>query len=158
MKHKKAEAAGMGIAMVAIAIVVGVALIPVLTSLIDDAQVIQTVRTRNTTNTAFNQTITLANDDVVAGTIVILNATGLGGTNRSDRLTATDAIGEYRVDLRLGQITFINRTGQWNITYDYEPDTYVDSATGRTVVLLITLLYAVGLIVAIVVGIGLIRK
>lgn len=135
-----------------LAVIVGVAMIPVLVSLIDDAQSNQS-HFQVISNSAFNSSVTLQFDDVVASTIVVKNAsTGAITTSNNDTMRSGS---EYTLNAYSGKIFFINRTGTWNVSYDYEPDTKVDSPTGRTVARQITLMYAVGLILMVLATVGL---
>jgi len=148
MKNKKAQALIAGI----IASIVGVAMIPVLVSLIDDVQKTVVVDAEQITNTAFNSSITLANDDVVPGTETVINATAqvVEGDNRSTLVKGE----EYGINYISGVVNFVNRTGTWNVSYTYEPTGYLDSAVGRTVVKNVTLMYIIGMIILILGVVG----
>jgi len=61
---------------------------------------------------------------------------------------------DFSVSERTGKLEIINKTGTWNVSYNYEPDTYVDSATGRTVISNVTLMYAVALILITLASVG----
>lgn len=152
MKNKKGQT-GTVILSGIIAVIVGVAMLPVFTSLIDDAQSTASIDLEQLTNTAYNHSFTLDHDDLIVGSIVVLNATGFSGTNRTDLLSDGN---EYALNELTGVIQIINRTGIWNVSYDYEPATYVDSTTGRTVVKQITLMYAVFLILLTLAAVGII--
>ncbi len=156
MKGKKGQTATI-ITSGVIAIIVGVAMIPVLASLIDEAQVLKG-GDEQLTNTGFNHTFTLSNDDIVAGTLTVLNSTCDGICTGRNGTLVDDA--EFSFNERSGVLVMLNRTGTWNTSYSYEPDTYVDSATGRTVIKTVTLMYAVALIVITVsvIGINLMRQ
>ena len=87
----------------------------------------------NITNTGFNETIKLANQRIVSGSMVALNSTcrqAATCTGRNGTLTEGN---EFSVDETNGRIKFINRTGQWNLTYNNKPEAYADSALTRTV-------------------------
>jgi len=143
MKNKRGQAANIIVAGI-VAVIVGVAMLPIFASLIDDAQSVKTVSVEQITNTNFNQTFTLANDDIVVGSLSVINATGVGTPNDLD----------FSVSERTGKLEIINKTGTWNVSYNYEPDTYVDSATGRTVISNVTLMYAVALILITLASVG----
>ncbi len=156
MKGKKGQTATI-ITSGVIAIIVGVAMLPVLASLIDNAQVLKG-GDEQVTNTAFNTSFTLGNGDIVSGSETILNSTCSGTCTEREGTLLNGA--EYSLNERAGTLKIINRTGTWNVTYNYKPDTYVDSATGRTVIKTVTLMYAVALIVITVsvIGINLMRQ
>lgn len=143
MKNKRGQAANIIVAGI-VAVIVGVAMLPIFASLIDDAQSVKTVSVEQITNTNFNQTFTLANDDIVVGSVAVINATAVGTPNDLD----------FSVSERTGKLEIINKTGTWNVSYNYEPDTYVDSATGRTVISNVTLMYAVALILITLASVG----
>ncbi len=151
MKNKKAQAEV--IVSGVVAVVVGVLMIPVLASLIDNAQVIKSIGLEQVTNTAFNQSFILDNLDLVAGTIVVFNGTCADIITTGRNCTLTDG-NEFSLVERTAALVIINRTGLWNISYDYEPTTYVDSAIGRTVILNVTLMYAVGMIILVLAVVG----
>lgn len=148
MKNKRANA--MAIAMGVIAVIIGVAMIPVFTSLIDDEQSIVAAYTENITTTTANQTVTLVHDDIT-GTVTVVN---MSGDNTNGAVTLRDGY-EYSLTEYTGEITFHNWTSSFNVTYGYKPDGYVDSATGRTVVRQITLMYGVALILLTLAAVGL---
>jgi len=143
MKNKRGQAANIIVAGI-VAVIVGVAMLPIFASLIDDAQSVKLISVEQITNTNFNQTFTLANDDIVVGSLSVINATGVGTPNDLD----------FSVSERTGKLEIINKTGTWNVSYNYEPDTYVDSATGRTVISNVTLMYAVALILITLASVG----
>ena len=143
MKNKRGQAANIIVAGI-VAVIVGVAMLPIFASLIDDAQSVKLISVEQITNTNFNQTFTLANDDIVVGSLSVINATGVGTPNDLD----------FSVSERTGKLEIINKTGTWNVSYNYEPDTYVDSATGRTVISNVTLMYAVALILITLAAVG----
>ena len=143
MKNKRGQAANIIVAGI-VAVIVGVAMLPIFASLIDDAQSVKLISVEQITNTNFNQTFTLANDDIVVGSLSVINATGVGTPNDLD----------FSVSERIGKLEIINKTGTWNVSYNYEPDTYVDSATGRTVISNVTLMYAVALILITLASVG----
>ena len=143
MKNKRGQAANIIVAGI-VAVIVGVAMLPIFASLIDDAQSVKLISVEQITNTNFNQTFTLANDDIVVGSVAVINATGVGTPNDLD----------FSVSERTGKLEIINKTGTWNVSYNYEPDTYVDSATGRTVISNVTLMYAVALILITLASVG----
>lgn len=142
-----------------VAVIIGVAMLPILASLIDDAQDIKSNKEINLTNTVNNQTLTLENSRVVLSSIAVINASCNLEDFPGDCETATgnqtmrEGI-EYSLDERLGKILFINRTGQWNISYDFKPTTYINSATGRTVAKQVTLMYGVALILMTLAAVG----
>ena len=140
---------GMNVIILVIAIIIGVAAgITIFIDLGVTQQTITTIDNEQITNTDFNHSFTLANPKIVINTLVILNSTGNSGSSRNATLTATDAIGEYRVDnLRLGTITVINRTGTWNVSYNYKPTAYAESGTTRTILGLLPIFLAIGLII-----------
>lgn len=131
-----------------VAIIIGVAAgITIFIDLGQTQQTIQTIGLEEISNTDFNQSITLANQKIVENSLVILNATGLSGSNRSDTLTTSDRFGEYTINsLNLGTITINNRTGDWNASYTYKPTAYAESGTTRTLLGLLPLFLAIGLI------------
>tara|TARA_Y100000310_G_C20255825_1_gene611274 strand:- start:116 stop:565 length:450 start_codon:yes stop_codon:yes gene_type:complete len=143
MKNKRGQAANIIVAGI-VAVIVGVAMLPIFASLIDDAQSVKLISVEQITNTNFNQTFTLANDDIVVGSVAVINATAVGTPNDLD----------FSVSERTGKLEIINKTGTWNVSYNYEPDTYVDSATGRTVISNVTLMYAVALILITLASVG----
>lgn len=161
MKGKKGQ--GASIASIAvtgvIAIIIGVAFIPVLSSLIDQAQVLQVIDNEQLTNTAANTTFILANLKVSVGSLTVLNSTCTETPNTGLNCTLRDDL-EYILDERSSNLKIINRTGTWNVSYSFEPTTFVESATGRTVVRQVTLMYAVFLIIITlsVIGINVFRN
>jgi hypothetical protein len=152
MKKRKAQIAGVMLGGI-IAVIIGVALIPVFTSLIDDAQTIKSVLLEQKTNTAFNTTFNLDKDDLVSGSIVVLNSTGGSSSSVVDTLRDNS---EFILNEKSGVFKVVNRTGTWNLSYNYEPTTYLDTSTGRTVVKQITLMYAVALIVITLGSVGIV--
>ena len=152
MKKRKAQIAGVMLGGI-IAVIIGVALIPVFTSLIDDAQTIKSVLLEQKTNTAFNTTFNLDKDDLVGGSIVVLNSTGGSSSSVVDTLRDNS---EFILNEKSGVFKVVNRTGTWNLSYNYEPTTYLDTSTGRTVVKQITLMYAVALIVITLGSVGIV--
>ena len=149
-KRKRAQA-GLAVVSAIVAIIVGVAMLPIFTSLIDDAQSIKTVTNESLTNTDFNETVALANSDIVLSSTIVLNFSGNSTSSVQD--TLREGL-EYGVTENSGKIQFVNRTGKWAVTYQYKPTTYVDTATGRTVVKQITLMYGVFLLLLVVATIG----
>tara|TARA_B100000315_G_C14265366_1_gene446170 strand:+ start:187 stop:657 length:471 start_codon:yes stop_codon:yes gene_type:complete len=152
MKKRKAQIAGVMLGGI-IAVIIGVALIPVFTSLIDDAQTIKSVLLEQKTNTAFNTTFNLDKDDLVGGSIVVLNSTGGSSSSVVDTLRDNS---EFVLNEKTGVFKVVNRTGTWNLSYNYEPTTYLDTSTGRTIVKQITLMYAVALIVITLGSVGIV--
>ena len=152
MKKRKAQIAGVMLGGI-IAVIIGVAMIPVFTSLIDDAQTIKSVLLEQKTNTAFNTTFNLDKDDLVGGSIVVLNSTGGSSSSVVDTLRDNS---EFVLNEKTGVFKVVNRTGTWNLSYNYEPTTYLDTSTGRTVVKQITLMYAVALIVITLGSVGIV--
>tara|TARA_R100000789_G_scaffold78733_1_gene73864 strand:- start:529 stop:999 length:471 start_codon:yes stop_codon:yes gene_type:complete len=152
MKKRKAQIAGVMLGGI-IAVIIGVALIPVFTSLIDDAQTIKSVLLEQKTNTAFNTTFNLDKDDLVGGSIVVLNSTGGSSSSVVDTLRDNS---EFILNEKSGVFKVVNRTGTWNLSYNYEPTTYLDTSTGRTLVKQITLMYAVALIVITLGSVGIV--
>ena len=152
MKKRKAQIAGVMLGGI-IAVIIGVAMIPVFTSLIDDAQTIKSVLLEQKTNTAFNTTFNLDKDDLVGGSIVVLNSTGGSSSSVVDTLRDNS---EFILNEKSGVFKVVNRTGTWNLSYNYEPTTYLDTSTGRTVVKQITLMYAVALIVITLGSVGIV--
>lgn len=128
-----------------IAIVVGIAMLPIFSSLIDDAQEIKTSNDEIVTTTVFNTTVTLINPKIIEGTMTIVNASLFGVDATANLSTLRDNF-EFAVNEKDGKVTLLNRTGTFNASYDYKPTTYVNTATGRTVVKQITLFFAVSLI------------
>ena len=152
MKKRKAQIAGVMLGGI-IAVIIGVALIPVFTSLIDDAQTIKSVLLEQKTNTAFNTTFNLDKDDLVGGSIILLNSTGGSSSSVVDTLRDNS---EFILNEKSGVFKVVNRTGTWNLSYNYEPTTYLDTSTGRTLVKQITLMYAVALIVITLGSVGIV--
>ncbi len=155
MKYNKAQIT-LGVSIMGIiAVIVGVAMLPVFTSLIDDAQDLKSVAIEQVTNTGFNQSFSLNNDDLIPGATTVINGTCItdAGCATSPNGTLREDI-EFAINTKAGLLTLINRTGTWNVSYQFKPDTYVDSATGRTVIKQVTLMFAVGLLVAIVIVSG----
>jgi len=152
MKKRKAQIAGVMLGGI-IAVIIGVALIPVFTSLIDDAQTIKSVLLEQKTNTAFNTTFNLDKDDLVGGSIIVLNSTGGSSSSVVDTLRDNS---EFILNEKSGVFKVVNRTGTWNLSYNYEPTTYLDTSTGRTLVKQITLMYAVALIVITLGSVGIV--
>lgn len=152
MKKRKAQIAGVMLGGI-IAVIIGVAMIPVFTSLIDDAQTIKSVLLEQKTNTAFNKTFNLDKDDLVGGSIVVLNSTGGSSSSVVDTLRDNS---EFVLNEKTGVFKVVNRTGTWNLSYNYEPTTYLDTSTGRTLVKQITLMYAVALIVITLGSVGIV--
>ena len=152
MKKRKAQIAGVMLGGI-IAVIIGVAMIPVFTSLIDDAQTIKSVLLEQKTNTAFNTTFNLDKDDLVGGSIVVLNSTGGSSSSVVDTLRDNS---EFILNEKSGVFKVVNRTGTWNLSYNYEPTTYLDTSTGRTLVKQITLMYAVALIVITLGSVGIV--
>ena len=154
MKNKKAQATNALIVGI-IATIVGVAMIPVLASLIDDGQKLQVVTNEEITNTAFNTTFILANPKISVGTFTIQNSTCSTGDNCIGDPNETMRNGiEFELAERTSVLKIINKSGTWNVSYNFEPATFVETATGRTVVKQVTLMYAVGMIVLIMGAIG----
>lgn len=133
-----------------IAVIIGVAMIPVLASLIDEAQDV-IAGNQQITASSGNQSITLDFDDLVPGSAVVLNATGSSAGTPEDTLREGS---EYSLNDYSGVIVIINRTGTFNVSANYEPGTYVNTATGRTIVRNITLMYAVALILITLASVG----
>lgn len=159
MKHKKAQVGGILMSGV-VAVIVGVAMLPIFASLIDDAQDIETVAYENITNTEYNQSFNLDQDHLVVGTIVVLNSTCEEADScTSNNATLRDGI-EFTINEITGTLIIVNRTGMWNVSYDWTSASYIDSATGRVVVRNVTLMYAVALILITLasVGIYLVKK
>tara|TARA_R100001530_G_scaffold38501_1_gene29800 strand:+ start:4367 stop:4837 length:471 start_codon:yes stop_codon:yes gene_type:complete len=152
MKKRKAQIAGVMLGGI-IAVIIGVAMIPVFTSLIDDAQTIKSVLLEQKTNTAFNMTFNLDKDDLVGGSIIVLNSTGGSSSSVIDTLRDNS---EFILNEKSGVFKVVNRTGTWNLSYNYEPTTYLDTSTGRTLVKQITLMYAVALIVITLGSVGIV--
>jgi len=153
MKYKKGQTVEIMLSGI-IAIIVGVVMLPIFSSLIDDAQNIKSVDLEQLTNTGFNRSFTLANPDLVSGTIAVVNSTcGTEWVCTANLSTLRDGF-EFTLNEFSGIINIINRTGTWNVSYDYEPSTYVDSATGRTVIKQVTLMYAVALIIITLAAVG----
>ena len=100
----------------------------------------------NTAVTSFNQTITLAQRNLVAGSVTVINATCIdtcsGSPNSTLRLNS-----EYTVNLPAGNIKFSNRTGQFNISYNYYPHSYVGGGIPKTIYDGMLPLIAVGILV-----------
>lgn len=130
MKNKKAASATGFIAGI-VSVLIGVVMIPVITSLTEDAQTISS--NEQILSTTSNASVTLAYDDLVSGSEVI---------------NTSNIVVSYSINYESGVINFWNGTGVWNVSYDYEPDGYVNSAAGRTVTRQIAIIFAVGLILA----------
>jgi len=136
----------------AIGTLIGVIFIPVFVDLIDSKQSIVT-GVKQQLELSYNQSATLTNGDIVPGSETVVNGTCNAVCSSSPNSTLRDGI-EYELNDISGVLKIINRSGTWNVTYNYEPANYIDSATGRTVVKVVTLLFAVGLIVMIAGGFG----
>ena len=158
MMNKRGQAEA-GIIGGVIAVIIGIAMLPIFASLIDQEQIIRLDFEQQITNTAFNQSFTLTNNDLISGSLEVTNGscssdittcTGLNHTLRENL--------EFRVNILSGVLRIINRTGTWNLTYDYEPTNYIDSAVGRTVARQITLMYAVALILIAVAAAGIVMS
>lgn len=149
-----------------IAVIIGVAMLPIFASLIDEAQVLQNEVEVNITNAGFNETFNLAHLKIVSSSFSISNAScGHFDGESTDCLAATGNQTmrdntEFVLDERLGKLLFINRTGQWNVTYQFKPTTYIESSSGRVIIRQVTLMYAVALILITLaaVGINVMRK
>ncbi len=159
MKFKKGQTAGFIVTGV-IGVIVAIALLPVLASLIDDGQIVKTIALEQITNTAANTSFTLSNPSLVVGSISVVNSTcgeaGAGGEGwpcTANLSTLRDG-SEFILNERLGTLKIVNRTGTWNVSFNYEPTTFVDSATGRTVVRQVTLMYGVFLIILTLAAVG----
>ncbi|HEC66659.1 MAG TPA: hypothetical protein ENI23_15390 [bacterium] len=151
-KCKKGQVGGLLVSGI-VAILVGVAMLPIFTSLIDEAQIIQENQVEQVTNTN-NGTATLTNDDLISGSITMTNAT-CDDAPTCVPINATPREGfEFSVNEKSGVISFINISGTWNTTYSFEPSGYVDTATGRTVVKQVTLMYGVALIIITLASVG----
>ena len=73
MKGKNAQVGQFALAGI-IAVIIGVVLITVFADIIDENQVIKTADPQ-VTATGFNQSFTLSPDDIVVGTMTVVNAT-----------------------------------------------------------------------------------
>lgn len=135
----------MGIAAFMIAIVIMIAAgITIFTDLGVTQQKVQTVDVEQLTNTQFNQTMSLANQKVVEGSETIVNSTAL---DPSVNISTLRKDSEYSISYRTGKVTFINRTGMWNVSYRYKPSGYAEKGTTRTILGLLPLLLAIGILV-----------
>ena len=110
----------------------------------------------NVSNTQFGQVIQLANDRIVDGSVQIFNTSCVSAGCRSSRNGTLTESNEFSVDLRNGRVTFLNRTGDWNITYDSKPAAYADSSLTRTILSFIAVF--AGLAVLFFVGRGILNK
>lgn len=101
----------------------------------------------NVSVTSNNQTIQLDFGRIIQGSDSIVNAScdGTDGCNSTMREGS-----EYGLTERTGELTFLNRTGFFNVSYDYDPASRLNTQAGRTVVSIIPVLFAVGLLVMIV--------
>ncbi|KKN48615.1 hypothetical protein LCGC14_0651140 [marine sediment metagenome] len=143
--NKKAQISPMNIIM---SIIIGVAVLVTISFELGvrQQQINEDNKEVNLTNTVFNQTISLANNRIVAGTMEVLNSscrTDAACTGRNGTLVEN---AEYTVDLTNGKILFINRTGQWNLTYDNFPPAYASSAISRTILSFIAVFAALAVL------------
>lgn len=102
----------------------------------------------NLSVTSYNQTIQLENSRLVESSSVVYNNSCESDCSSNLSLLREDS--EYSIDHRLGKITFINRTGGFNITYDYNPASRLNTPAGRTLVGIIPVIFVLGLLVMVV--------
>lgn len=102
------------------------------------------------TPTANGQVINLLQQDLVSGTFTLVNATCIAGENCIGNKNATLREGsEYQVSYENGYIIFVNRTGVFNASYQWEPSSYIGGA-GSTVVSVIAIIFAMVILLFIV--------
>lgn len=152
MLNKKGQTAAV-VVMGVVAIVLGVAMLPIFSSLIDDAQEIKQVDDESISTTSAPTTIQLNAEKIVVGSVEVINAS-LFGQPASANLSTLREGEEFTIDHKTGKLTLQNRSGDFNATYQFKPTTYVNTATGRTIVKQITLMFVIGLILMVVVVSG----
>ena len=138
---------GMDIINIMIFVIIGMAVgLALFTQFfITDQERVLNYRQDDTDITAFNETITLDFGRIVDITVVNASCDGTDGCNSTMRRGS-----EYSLTGRTGSMTFFNRTGLFNLTYDYDPTSRLNTQAGRSVVSVIPVLFAVGLLVWIV--------
>ena len=101
----------------------------------------------NVSVTSNNQAIQLDFGRIVDGSDSVVNASCDG----NDECNSTMRQGsEYGLLERTGEITFLNRTGFFNVTYDYDPASRLNTQSGRTIASIVPIIFAVALLVMIV--------
>lgn len=139
---------GMDIINIMIFVIIGMAVgLALFTQFfITDQERVLNYRQDNISITSFNQTITLDHGRIVDGSDTVVNTSNGTGTP----LNILRQGSEYSLTERTGTITFVNRTGFWNVSYNYDPTSRLNTQAGRSVVGVIPVLFAVGLLVLIV--------
>lgn len=144
---------GMGkVVILIMTIVLGVGvLMSIGTDMLYTQQSTPTVVQKNISVTSFNQTISLSHQSLVVGSETIINNTcdstaastcGSSGANLSQLRSGS----EYQLHAPSGAVKFFNRTGQFNITYQYYPPAYV-TGLSKTIYEGILPIMAVGVLV-----------
>lgn len=108
----------------------------------------------NVTNTNFNQTVNLVNTRIVGGSVVILNSSCRQATTCTGRNGTLSENNEFTINLANGKVLFINRTGEWNVTYDYKPSSYADSSITRTILSFVAVFAALAMLAFVARSIG----
>lgn len=105
-------------------------------------QAIQTVTNERVTNTQQNQTRSLDNQRITPGSEVILNATCTETPNTGRNCTLVDGLG-YGISDELGTVRFLNRTGDWNVSYTFSSAVRANTGTTRTILGLLPIFVAI---------------
>ena len=132
--------------MLIMAVVLGVG---VLVSVANDLMYTQQSAKPNQQNnllvSSFNQTIQLDNQNLVQNSVTVINATCPAGCSSSNNDTLRLGF-EYQVNWYQGKITFVNRTGRFNLTDQYYPPAYAGTGIVQTIYSGTTALVAIGVL------------
>ena len=99
------------------------------------------------TTGGYNKSKNLLNKNLVVGQTTVMNGTCESVCTSSPNSTLRDNI-EYNVNTEKGVVTIINRSGTFNITYDYYPAGYVSNQNVRVIYSTLGILIAIGLLIA----------
>ncbi len=127
--------------VVALIVIIAVLLVIVVDFGVTQQQ-IQTVGNERVVNTQQNQTVLLANQKITPGSETVLNATCTETPNTGRNCTLVDGLG-YGLSDELGKIRFLNRTGDWNVSYTFSPAVRAESGTTRTILGLMPIFVAI---------------
>ena len=143
--NRKAQINVLGVLLIAfVGIIIGIALFQVVSQTVGDAT--NTYDVANASLSSVNATYSLTGQSV--SSVVVYNTTGDAIVSSGNYTIANNQVVDGTLTARITvEADAIYQGGDWEVSYTYEPDGYIDSAGGRGVALLIPIFAALAIAV-----------
>ena len=143
--NRKAQINVLGVLLIAfVGIIIGIALFQVVSQTVGDAT--NTYDMANQSVSSVNATYSLTGQSV--SSVVVYNTTGDAIVSSGNYTIANNQVVDGTLTARITvEADAIYQGGDWEVSYTYEPDGYIDSAGGRGVALLIPIFAALAIAV-----------